>query len=137
MTRMKVKQKKRRGQVRKYERLIIVEAIVCVTLLEIVALLTNPSLAVVGLVATIIGGLTGYWLGGKKGILIPEYRLALGFGLIFVGLGLILQQYLQLGITWQLLEVRETYFGMLLIIFGVLIAPTQMEYKILTRRKKS
>lgn len=134
---MKVKQKKRRGQVRKYERLIIVEAIVCVTLLEIVALLTNPSLAVVGLVATIIGGLTGYWLGGKKGILIPEYRLALGFGLIFVGLGLILQQYLQLGITWQLLEVRETYFGMLLIIFGVLIAPTQMEYKILTRRKKS
>lgn len=135
---MKARQKRKWRQNRKYadELLIIATSIAYVIVLEIFALLTSPSLAVSGLAASIIGGLIGYWLGHKRNILIPEYRLSLGFGLIFMGLGLIIQQCLRLGMTWQLLEVRETYWGILLLILGVLITPTQKEYINLRRRKK-
>ena len=105
----------------KGEWLTIIVAIIGVTVIEITAFLTNPDRGILDLVRDVmvmaIGFFGGYGVSKIKKYIIPEYKLSIVFGFLFLGIGMILNSLFQFGIN--LLSSSETYYGLIVIILCI------------------
>jgi len=101
--------------------LTIIVAIIGVTVIEITAFLTNPNRDILDLVRDVlvmaIGFFGGYEVRKIEKYVIPEYKLSIVFGFLFLGIGMVLNSLFQFGIN--LLSSSETYYGLIVIILCI------------------
>jgi len=114
------------------EGLVIIVAIIGVIVLEIMAFLTNPCRGILDLIrdliAMTIGFFGGYWVRKIEKHIIPEYKLSIVFGFLFLGIGMVLNSLFQFNIN--LFSTSETYYGLIVSILCICaLISMQKKYK--------
>jgi len=96
----------------------LIVAIICIIVLEIIAFKTNPYRGFLDLLRDIIAMFVGFFgsiiVTKIEKYIVPEYKLSIAFGFLFLGIGMILSSVFRFG--KNLFSSTETYYGLLICI---------------------